>query len=136
MPACAAVYFAIALGLVNVVDPAAGNPSLVVFGVAAALAFALGAALLLITDRIGPQIAGAVFMILVIVMYFVVAQQRTPAFEAWGLALKAAQAAILAALVYLIVSPGGRCPCAYCAHHRDLHRHRCLVPTCPCDRFL
>jgi hypothetical protein len=43
--------------------------------------------------------------VLVIVMDLVVAEKRTPAFEAWGLGLKVAQLAILAALVYLSVTP-------------------------------
>jgi hypothetical protein len=132
---CSVVYLAIGLGLVQVSEPVAGN-DILVFGVAAGLAFVLGAVLLSSTDRLGPWIAGAVFQVAVIVMYVVVSGQRTPPFELWGLLLKVAQVGILAALLYLIVSPGGRCPCAYCEHHRNLHHGRCFVPACPCGEFL
>jgi hypothetical protein len=133
---CAVVYFAIGLGLVHPAQSAADAGGLLAFGAAAGLAFALGAVLLARIDRLGPWILGAVFQALVIVAYFAVAETRTPPFEGWGIALKITQVAILAALVFLIVTPGGRCPCAWCHHHRDLHRGRCRVPGCSCEVFL
>jgi hypothetical protein len=45
----------------------------------------------------------------VIVMYVVVAPQRTPSFEVWGILIKVLQATILAALTYLVLkSPAPR----------------------------
>jgi hypothetical protein len=134
--ACAAVYFAIGFGLVVPVETTTDGPSLLPFGVAAGIAFAVGAVLLLRIDRLGPWIMGAILQVLAIVLYVVVAERRTPPFEAWGILLKVAQAAILASLVWLILAPGGRCPCAYCDHHRNLHKGRCLVPACGCEVFL
>jgi hypothetical protein len=134
--ACAAVYFAIGFGLVYPVEPAADAPSLLLFGIPAGLAYAVGFALLLGVDRLGPWIMGAILQVLVIVLYVMVAEKRSPPFEAWGILLKVAQAAILASLVWLILAPGGRCPCAYCDHHRNLHKGRCLVPACGCEIFL
>lgn len=97
---CAAVYFAIGLGLIY---PGKGDEwGLLVFGISAGLAFALGAVLLVATDRRAVILLGALFQVFVIVMYFQVAGRRDPQFEVWGLSLKAAQAVILVALVSLL----------------------------------
>jgi len=132
---CAIVYFAIGFGLIHATEPAPGSSDLLAFGVAAGLAFAVGAVLLVATDRVAAWILGAVLQIIVIVMYFVVAEQRTPPVEAWGLLLKATQTAILAALLYLITTAGARYECASCRHDRRFHQGRCLVPRCSCEAF-
>jgi FtsH-binding integral membrane protein len=103
---CALVYFLIGFGAIYPVeDVSADAPSLLFFGVPAGLAFALGAILLLATDRRGLWILGAVFQVFVIVAYLAVAEKRDPPFEAWGILLKVAQVAILGALVYLAAQP-------------------------------
>jgi hypothetical protein len=103
---CALVYFLIGFGVIYPVeDVPADAPSLLFFGVPAGLAFALGAILLLATDRRWLWVLGAVFQVFVIVAYVAVAEKRDPPYEAWGILLKVAQAAILGALAYLAVQP-------------------------------
>ncbi len=97
---CAAVYFAIGLGMIY--PPATDGPGISVFGMSAGSAFALGAVLLATTDRRAVLLLGALFQVFVIVMYFQVSQRRDPPFEVWGLSLKVAQAVILIALVALL----------------------------------
>jgi hypothetical protein len=104
--ATAAVYFAIGFGVVTVVDKVANDaPPMLVFGGSAGTAFVLGAALLFRMDRRALWILGAVLQVGVIVMYVNVAPNRTPSYEMWGLLIKVFQAAILAALVYLVFTP-------------------------------
>ncbi len=98
--ACALVYFAIGLGLIYRQEPE--GVQLWVFGFSAALAFALGVALMLLRPGRAVWILGAAFMAFVIVAYVAVAPRRDPSFEIWGISLKVAQAAILVALVGLI----------------------------------
>ena len=132
--ACAGAYLAIAAGLVY--PPPADPAGLVVFGLFAAGVYGLGAVVTLATDRLGPQAMGIAVQVLALLAYVSVAGQRTPPFEPVGLVLKGVQVAILVALLWLALAPGGRCACAWCHHHRDLHKGRCLVPACHCDVFL
>ncbi|HZW01842.1 MAG TPA: hypothetical protein VFF55_09780 [Candidatus Deferrimicrobium sp.] len=44
----------------------------------------------------------------VIVMYVVVGQERTPAFETWGITIKILQVVLLGALLYLALRPPER----------------------------
>ena len=97
---CAVVYCAIGLGLIY--PPRGREVGLLVFGISAALMFALGAVLLLRTDRRMVLVLGALFQAFAIAMYFQVSGQRDPQFEIWGLSLKVAQAVILLALVVLL----------------------------------
>jgi hypothetical protein len=102
--AMASIYFLIGLGVLQVVDPgsaADAGTDMFVFGALAGAAFLLGAVLLLAFDRRALWIVGAIFQVLVFVMYVVVSQQRTPAFEVWGIALRIVQVPLFAALVYL-----------------------------------
>jgi hypothetical protein len=99
--ACAAVYFAIGLGLVY--EQPEQGVRLWAFGFSAAFAFALGAALLLARPGRIVWILGALFMVLVLVAYVLVAPNRHPSFELWGISLKVAQIAILASLLGLLV---------------------------------
>lgn len=48
-------------------------------------------------------IAGAVLQVVVLVMYLVVSAERVPAFEVWGLGIKALQAGLLAAFVAMLL---------------------------------
>jgi peptidoglycan/LPS O-acetylase OafA/YrhL len=100
----AAVYGAIAFDLVHVVDASAPG-ELLGFGLVAGGAFALGAVLLVVGDWRPLWLVGAAFQVLVIVMYVVVARERTPPFEFWGIMLRLPQLMILIALAYLSV-PG------------------------------
>lgn len=104
----AVVYLLIGLQVVRVVEPASTvAPSMLAFGGFSAAAFALGAALLWRFDRRPLWVLGAAFQAFVVLAYFSVAPQRTPPYEFWGLALKATQLALLAALTYLAVLPTG-----------------------------
>jgi hypothetical protein len=103
---CAVVYLMIGLEVVHAVAaPAATAPSMLAFGVLAALAFALGAVLLLAVDRRSLWVLGAVLQVIVLVMYLAVSSTRTAPFEMWGILLKIAQFGILVALVDLAVRP-------------------------------
>jgi hypothetical protein len=106
--ACALVYFAIGLGLVYEQKPE--GVQLWAFGFSAALAFGLGVVLMLARSGRVVWILGALFMVLAIVAYLAVSPRRDPSFEIWGISLKIAQVAILAALLGLLVhdrSPHG-----------------------------
>jgi hypothetical protein len=100
--ATAVVYLMIGLGVVSVVDQtAAGAPDLLPFGLAAGAAYALGAFLLVALDRRALWAIGSILQVGVIAMYIVVAPNRDPSFEAWGLAIKGMQLVLLGALLYL-----------------------------------
>src|SRR5512135_2172442 len=101
----ALIYFGIGLGILQVVDPATQTESLLPFGAAAGAAFLLGAALLSTTDRRPLWVLGAIFQVVVAIMYVLVSQQRTPPFEVWGITLRIIQVPLLAALLYLAVKP-------------------------------
>ena len=102
--AMAAIYFLIGLGVLEVVDPASAadtGTDMLGFGASAGAMFLLGAVLLLALDRRFLWVGGAVLQVLVFAMYLVVSQQRTPAFEIWGITLRIIQVPLFAALVYL-----------------------------------
>ena len=102
--ATALLYFGIAAGVLKVVDEASSDGvDLVTFGIAAGAAFVLGAVLLIALDHRGVWLLGAILQVIVIVMYVTVSTDRTPPFEQWGILIKVLQAAILAALSYLVV---------------------------------
>ena len=103
--AMAAIYFLIGLGVLTVVEGQGTDASLLGFGAMAGSAFLLGAALLLATDRRWLWILGAVLQVFVVVGYFAVAADRTPAFEVWGITLRIIQVPLFAALVYLALRP-------------------------------
>ena len=104
--AMATIYFLIGLGVLEAVDPASAadtGTDMFVFGLSAGAMFLLGAVLLLALDRRFLWAGGAVLQVLVFAMYLVVSQQRTPAFEVWGITLRIIQVPLFAALVYLSV---------------------------------
>lgn len=105
----AAVYLLIGVGVARVADAAGGSDaSLLTFGLLAGTAFVLGAALLFFFDRRFLWLLGALFQLFAIAMYFAVAPQRTPPYEAWGISLKIAQLVLLVALAYLVLRPASR----------------------------
>ena len=105
----AVMYFLIGLNLVTVVELAPGEASgQVFFGIPAALAYTLGAVLLIFFRRRLLWILGAVLQVLVIAIYFTVAPDRTPSFEVWGILIRIAQFLLLGVLVYLIFRPRGK----------------------------
>jgi hypothetical protein len=99
----ALVYFGIGAGALQVVDPPAAEGEMLFFGATAGAAFLLGAVLLTTLDRPILWVMGALFQVIVAVMYVVVAQQRTPPFEVWGITLRLLQVPLFAVLVYLAV---------------------------------
>ena len=104
--ATALLYFGIGIGVLKVVDVASpAAPDMFAFGAPAGAAFALGALLLVAFDRRLLWVLGAILQVGVIVMYVAIADRRTPPFEVWGILIKLFQAAILAALVYLVARP-------------------------------
>jgi hypothetical protein len=79
--AMAAIYFLIGLGVLQVVNGQAGDPSMLGFGASAGGAFLLGAILLAELDRRWLWIAGALLQVMVVWGYFAIAPDRDPAFE-------------------------------------------------------
>lgn len=94
----AGVYFLIGFNIVSVLDMSADQS----FGLAAGVAYALGAVLLLIFDRRIVWILGTILQVFVIYTYFNFAPQRIPVFEIWGILLRVAQVLIFLALVFLV----------------------------------
>jgi hypothetical protein len=101
----AILYALIGLSVISVVQVAPDDEaSMLAFGLPAAVAFALGAAFLMLTDLRLLWLLGAVLQVLVISMYFLVAPTRVPSFEVWGILIRVAQVTLLAALTYLAVT--------------------------------
>jgi hypothetical protein len=102
--AVATLYAATGTGLVAVTadQPPGVVPPLLV---ASALFTVLAVLLLRVAQR-WVWIAGAALQVLLILMYLLVAADRTPAFEAWGIAVKLLQIGLLAAFGALVVDAG------------------------------
>lgn len=98
----AVVYLLIGLQVVPAIEVGPSDPSPLWFGVGAALAFLFGAAVMLVSERLVLWVMGALFQVFAIAAYLGVAEERTPSFEFWGIALRVVQALILVALVVLI----------------------------------
>jgi hypothetical protein len=101
----ATVYVLIGLEVVTVVEESEEAVDILAFGLGAASIFVVGAALLLAVDRRPVWFVGAALQVMIIAMYVSVGAERTPAFEAWGIALRVMQLVLLAALVYLATRP-------------------------------
>jgi hypothetical protein len=99
--ACATVYFAIGLGLIY--EQPEKGVRLWTFGYSTSIVFAIGIALLLFKPGRLVWMLGSAFMVLAIVAYVAVSPSRDPHFEIWGISLKVAQVAILAALLGLLI---------------------------------
>lgn len=78
------------------------------FALPAAGVYALGAFLLWRFDRRMLWIAGSILQVLVIAMYVMVAPQREPAFEVWGVTIRVFQFALLVATTYLAIRSSPR----------------------------
>jgi hypothetical protein len=102
-------YMLVALQVVHVAETA-GKDSPFLPMAAAAAAFWLGAALLLLFDRRPIYLLGAAVQVVVLIGYFVVASSRDPHYEAWGVLMKVAEVVMLVLLLYLAVktSPGSK----------------------------
>jgi hypothetical protein len=100
--AAAAVYVLIAANVITVTEGQAAEAP--VPPVVAALLLGAVAVLLVRTERRGVLIGGVGVQLFLIVFYFLVATERVPAFEAWGIVLKVAQGAVLALLAWLLLS--------------------------------
>jgi hypothetical protein len=97
----AVLYLLIAIDVVTVVDDQAAADATPLY-VAAAL-FVLLAVGLVSTRRRAVYAVGAGLQLLVIVGYLVIAADRIPSFEAWGIAVKIIQVGLLTAFIYLMV---------------------------------
>lgn len=100
--AAAIVYVLIATNVVTVMeDQTAEAP---VPPIVAASLLAVVAGLLVRSDRPGVLIGAMSIQAFLIIFYFLVAIEREPAFEAWGIGLKIAQTAVLLLLTWLLVT--------------------------------
>jgi hypothetical protein len=103
----ALLYVLIATSTVSVIDASAvadARHDQLAFATPAAIAYALGAVLLLIPrlDRRILWVAGAILQVGVILMYFSLAPDREPSFEPWGIAIRVVEFLLLAALIVLV----------------------------------
>ena len=104
--ATAVLYVLIATSAISVIDAGAvadARHDQLAFATPAAIAYALGAILLLIprVDRRILWVLGALLQVGVITIYFSVAPDREPSFEPWGIAIRLVQVLLLATLVVL-----------------------------------
>ncbi len=76
--------------------------------IAAGAVFLLGTILLLTSSRRIVYILGAVLQVVCLVGYFLIAPDRTPSYEEWGIAIKVVQALALVALAYLAIRSSPR----------------------------
>jgi hypothetical protein len=100
--AAAMVYVLIAADVVTVMQEQADEAP--VPPVVAAVLLAAVAGLLVRSDRRGVLIGAISVQAFLIVFYFVVAIERVPAFEAWGIGLKLAQGIVLVLLTWLLMT--------------------------------
>lgn len=98
----ALIYLLIGLQVMTVIDNPADQAA---FALPAAVVFGGLAGLLAVADRRVVWAAAAVFVGLVILMYFGVAPRRSPAYETWGILLRLLQVPLVALLGYLAVRP-------------------------------
>jgi len=101
----AAVYYLIGLNVLHVVEGAQDDPqAMLAFGVPAGTMFLIGAVLLTTQDRRILWIVGACLQVLVFAMYISVAPTRTPAYEIWGITLRAIEIPLAIALAWLALT--------------------------------
>lgn len=97
----AVLYLLIGVEAITVVENQAASDPAPPF-IAGGL-FAVLAVLLLVTTSRVVLVAGVLLQLIVLGMYVVVAGGRTPAYEAWGLGMKAVQFGLLVALLTMLV---------------------------------
>lgn len=100
--ASAIVYLLIGFEVLQVVEMRPDDPSLLWFGLPAAVAFMFGTIVMLRSESLTLWALGAVFQVFTISAYFGLAQERTPQYEPWGILLRVTQLLILIALVILL----------------------------------
>lgn len=99
----AAIYLGIGIGVLDIGGAADGSdPGLFEFGVLMAAISGVTAALLWFVRSRVLWIVVAATQVIVLLGYVAFAPYREPAFEAWGIAIKIAQAVVLGAMVYLL----------------------------------
>jgi peptidoglycan/LPS O-acetylase OafA/YrhL len=101
----ALLYALIAGGLVTVLDGPTAARDQLAFATPAAVAYLVGAVLLLRSDQRRLLVLGALLQVAVIAQYLNLASEREPPFEPWGITIRVAQAALLAVLVLLAIGP-------------------------------
>ncbi len=99
----AVLYCLIALDVLHVME-VIDNAGRVIPALVAG-AFVLGTLHVLFLDKRLIHVFDGLLQVIVIVGYFVVAPNRTPSYEVWGIVIKVVQVAALGALVYLCVRP-------------------------------
>jgi hypothetical protein len=99
----ALLYFLIGYEYLSVVE-GDDEPELVF--IAAGLFYVLGVILLMSFDWRPLWVAGALLQGLTLYAYIDVADERTPAYEPWGIVIKVTQVVLLAVLVALALRPG------------------------------
>jgi hypothetical protein len=72
------------------------------------LLIGFGALLLLTLDNRILWVLGALLQVGIIAIYMIVGQERTPAFETWGITIKILQVILLGALLSLVFRPPER----------------------------
>jgi hypothetical protein len=98
-----ALYLLIGLGVLAIGKAANGGTSdLFSFGAMMAVVFGVTALLLARFRSRAVLVTVAVLQVIVLVGYVAFAGVRDPAFELWGVSVKACQAIVLAAVVYLL----------------------------------
>lgn len=96
------IYFLIGLQAITVLE----NPEeQTAFGLIAGSAFLLGAGVILAFDRRWLWALGALIQIFIMYVYFDLAPERVPSYEAWGVALRVLQVPLIGALAYFAWRP-------------------------------
>lgn len=99
------IYFLIGMQVVSVLDDTGEQVS---FGLIAGAAFLAGAVLILAVDHRVVWTLGGLTQAFIIFTYFDLASERTPPYEAWGIAIRVLQFGLLVALTYLAMRPKHR----------------------------
>lgn len=100
--AAGVLYLLIAGGFLQVLSTAPQPGDAVVPGIAGAAFVLLAAAVALFANR-AVETIGVAMAVIAIIGYFVVAPNRTPQYETWGIVIKFIQGALAIALGYLVL---------------------------------
>ena len=101
--AAALLYFLIGFEVLVIGESKTGTNDIIGFGLSAGTTFAVIAILVAFVDRGWVLATVALLDVAVIVGYFAFAGVREPAYEPWGLLVKACQLVLLGAVGYLFV---------------------------------
>jgi hypothetical protein len=100
--ASAILYLLIGFEVLAIGEARSGEDEILMFGLTAGLVFAIVAVVIWRARSRWPLALAGLFDAAVIVAYVAFAGAREPAFEPWGLLVKACQVVLLAALAYLL----------------------------------